>query len=259
VAAVRRWRELCAPLRSGGAPDPIEEYTIFQTLACAWPLEPDRLVAYMEKAMRERKVTTNWIEPDEAHEAAVLDYCRGLYDHRPFLDAFEPVAADIERAGAVAALRQTALKLTVPGVPDVYQGDELFTYSLVDPDNRRPVEWETRRTLLEAVRGGGALPPEAAKLAVVHRLLALRARRPEAFAGDYLPVEAGLATCAFVRGGAVLVAVAVRPGKADGALTAPAGTWRSVLGGGAGEVRGGTAVALRELLDEHGIAVLERT
>ena len=85
AAAVRRWREACAPLRTGGAPDPVEEYTIFQTLACAWPLEPERLVAYMEKAMRERKVTTNWLAPDAAHEAAVLGYCRALYDHRPFL------------------------------------------------------------------------------------------------------------------------------------------------------------------------------
>jgi (1->4)-alpha-D-glucan 1-alpha-D-glucosylmutase len=258
VAAVRRWRGLCAPLRSGGAPDAIEEYTIFQTLACAWPIEEERLVAYMEKAMRERKVTTNWIEPDEAHEAAVLDYCRALYDHRPFLDDFEPVAAEIDRAGVAAALRQTALKLTVPGVPDVYQGDELLTYSLVDPDNRRPVDWAQRRGLLDAVRAGGTVPPEAAKLALVHRLLALRARRPEAFAGEYVALEAGPATCAFVRGGDVLVAVAVRPGDVEGSLTVPEGTWRSVLGGG-GEVTGGAAVALRDLLDEHGIAVLERT
>jgi (1->4)-alpha-D-glucan 1-alpha-D-glucosylmutase len=258
VAAVRRWRGLCAPLRSGGAPDAIEEYTIFQTLACAWPIEEERLVAYMEKAMRERKVTTNWIEPDEAHEAAVLDYCRALYDHRPFLDDFEPVAAEIDRAGVAAALRQTALKLTVPGVPDVYQGDELLTYSLVDPDNRRPVDWAQRRGLLDAVRAGGTVPPEAAKLALVHRLLALRARRPEAFAGEYVALEAGPATCAFVRGGDVLVAVAVRPGDVEGSLTVPEGTWRSVLGGG-GEVTGGAAAALRDLLDEHGIAVLERT
>jgi (1->4)-alpha-D-glucan 1-alpha-D-glucosylmutase len=258
VAAVRRWRGLCAPLRSGGAPDAIEEYTIFQTLACAWPIEEERLVAYMEKAMRERKVTTNWIEPDEAHEAAVLDYCRALYDHRPFLDDFEPVAAEIDRAGVAAALRQTALKLTVPGVPDVYQGDELLTYSLVDPDNRRPVDWAQRRGLLDAVRAGGTVPPEAAKLALVHRLLALRARRPEAFAGEYVALEAGPATCAFVRGADVLVAVAVRPGDVEGSLTVPEGTWRSVLGGG-GEVTGGAAVALRDLLDEHGIAVLERT
>jgi (1->4)-alpha-D-glucan 1-alpha-D-glucosylmutase len=256
AAAVRRWRELCAPLRSGGAPDPIEEYTVFQTLASAWPIEPDRLVAYMEKAMRERKVTTNWIEPDDAHEAAVLGYCRALYDHRPFLDDFEPVAAAIDRAGVLAALRQTALKLTVPGVPDVYQGDELLTYSLVDPDNRRPVDWEQRRRLLAAVRAGDDVPPEAAKLALVHRLLALRARRPEAFAGEYEPLGAGPATCAFVRGGAVLVAVAVRPGVPNGSLALPEGAWRSAVGGP--DAHGGSPVPLRDLLDELGIAVLER-
>ncbi|HWT22423.1 MAG TPA: malto-oligosyltrehalose synthase [Solirubrobacteraceae bacterium] len=256
AAAVRRWRELCAPLRSGGAPDPVEEYTIFQTLACTWPLEEERLVAYMEKAMRERKVTSNWIEPDEAHEAAVLAYCRALYGHRPFLDDFEPLAADIDRAGSLAALRQTALKLTVPGVPDVYQGDELPAYSLVDPDNRRPVDWAVRRALLDQVRAGAPVAPEAAKLALVHRLLALRARRPEAFAGGYEALDAGPACCAFVRGGAVLVAVATRRGAVTGDVALPAGEWRPALGGPAVSRAG--RQALGDLLDELGIAVLER-
>jgi (1->4)-alpha-D-glucan 1-alpha-D-glucosylmutase len=255
AAAVRRWRELCAPLRSGGAPDAVEEYTIFQTLACAWPLEPDRLAAYMEKAMRERKVTSNWIEPDEAHEAGVLAYCRALYDHRPFLDDFEPVAERVAALGDAAALRQTALRLTAPGVPDIYQGDELPSFSLVDPDNRRPVDWERRRALLEEVGSGAPVPPDTAKLALLHRLLGLRARRPEAFAGDYEPLDAGPACCAFVRGGDVLVAVAVRPGVPDGAIDLPPGPWRPVVGGGGD---GPARVAVADLLDEHGIAVLER-
>jgi (1->4)-alpha-D-glucan 1-alpha-D-glucosylmutase len=258
VAAVRRWREACSVLRAGGAPDPVEEYTIFQTLACAWPLEPERLVAYMEKAMRERKVTSNWIEPDEVHESAVLDFCRALYDHRPFLDDFEPVVAEIARLGAETALRQTALKLTVPGVPDVYQGDELLTFSLVDPDNRRPVDWEERRRLLDELRGGAAPRPESAKLALIVALLALRASRPDAFAGAYEPLDAGSACCAFVRGGEVLVAVAVRPGAVAGSLAVPAGEWRAVWGGGGPRVAGGAAVALGDLLGADGIAVLER-
>jgi (1->4)-alpha-D-glucan 1-alpha-D-glucosylmutase len=255
VAGVRRWREACAPLRSAGAPDPVEEYTIFQTLACAWPLEPDRLIAYMEKAMRERKVASNWIEPDAAHEAAVAAYCRGLYEHRPFLDDFEPLAAEVAAAGAAAALRQTALKLTVPGVPDVYQGDELPAFSLVDPDNRRPVDWALRRRLLDGLLAGAAVPPEAAKLALIHRLLSLRARRPAAFAGAYEPLEAAPEWCAFARGGEVVVAVAVRPGPPPGDVLLPPGAWRSVLEDGR-EASG--AVDLASLGGEHGIAVLER-
>ena len=259
TAAVRRWRELCAPLRTPAGPDPVEEYTIFQTLVSTWPLEPDRLEAYMEKAMRERKVATNWLAPDEAHEQAVLGYGRALYRHRPFLDDFEPVARRVAAVGDVAALRQTALKLTVPGVPDVYQGDELPAFSLVDPDNRRPVDWASRRALLDEVRAG-TVPagPEGDKLALVHRLLALRARRPEAFAGSYEPLDAGPACCAFVRGGDVLVAVALRPGPVAGTLTPPAGPWRSRLARDAPPLAGGAPVPLDAVLGAHGIAVLER-
>ena len=152
VAAVRAWRELNAPLRADGAPDPVEEYTILQTLVATWPIEPERLCAYMEKAMREAKRNTTWIAPDAAWEERVLGYCRALYDHAPFRAAFEPFAARAAAAGERHALRQTALKLTVPGVPDLYQGDELVSLSLVDPDNRRPVDWARRRALLAARR-----------------------------------------------------------------------------------------------------------
>ena len=192
AAAVRRWRELCAPLRAGGAPDAVEEYTIFQTLVGAWPLEPERLCAYMEKALREAKRNTSWIEPDAGWEGRVLGYCRALYDHAPFREAFEPFAARVAAAGERHALRQTALKLTVPGVPDVYQGDELVALSLVDPDNRRPVDWARRRALLDELRDGGAPDgADARKLFLIRELLALRARRPEAFAGGYTPLDAG--------------------------------------------------------------------
>jgi (1->4)-alpha-D-glucan 1-alpha-D-glucosylmutase len=149
---VRRWRELCAPLRSGGAPDAIEEYTIFQTLVGAWPIEPERLCAYMEKALREAKRNTSWVEQDADWEAWVIAYCRALYDHAPFLAAFEPFAERVAAIGELHALRQTALKLTAPGVPDVYQGDELVALSLVDPDNRRPVDWARRHALLADLR-----------------------------------------------------------------------------------------------------------
>jgi (1->4)-alpha-D-glucan 1-alpha-D-glucosylmutase len=225
VAAVREWRELNAPLRADGAPDAIEEYTILQTLVGAWPLEPDRLCAYMEKAMREAKRNTTWIEPDASWEGRVLGYCRALYDHAPFLAAFEPFAARVAEAGERDALRQTALKLTVPGVADVYQGDELVSLALVDPDNRRPVDWERRRALLR----DGAPPdsPDGRKLRLIRDLLALRARRPEAFAGTYVPLDAGPDVVAFLRGEAVAVTVPVRGAPALPPL--PAGDWQPVV------------------------------
>ncbi|HYM58583.1 MAG TPA: malto-oligosyltrehalose synthase, partial [Solirubrobacteraceae bacterium] len=205
---VRRWFALNAPLRSGGAPDRVEEYFAYQTLVGAWPIEPERLEAYMEKALREAKRTTSWIAPDVAHEAGVKAFCRALYEHEPFLEDFEPFAREVAASGERAALGQLLLKLTVPGLPDIYNGDELIDLSLVDPDNRRPVDWEARREALAALRSGAGVQP---KLLLIERALALRARRPGAFAGAYTPVRAGPAVCAFARGaGEVLVVVAVR-------------------------------------------------
>jgi (1->4)-alpha-D-glucan 1-alpha-D-glucosylmutase len=257
VAHVRHWCEVCAPLRRHGAPDRVEEYLIYQTLLGAWPIEPERLEAYLEKALREAKRTTNWISPDEAHEAGVKAFARGLYAHEPFLADFEPFAAQVAAAGDRAARRQLLLKLTVPGVADVYQGDELLALSLVDPDNRRPVDWERRRALLEEVRSGAAPREETRKLWLIQRVLALRARRPEAFAGDYAPLSAGPGACAFCRGGKVLVVVAVRDGWRDGGLEgAPEGRWSDVLGDGERELC--AREPLVDLLDEDGLAVLER-
>jgi (1->4)-alpha-D-glucan 1-alpha-D-glucosylmutase len=209
TAAARRWRALCAPLRAGGAPDAIEEYAILQTLVGAWPIEPDRLCAYMVKALREGKRNTSWVEQDAGWEGRVLAYCRALYDHAEFRADFEPFAARVARAGELVALRQTALKLTVPGVPDIYQGDELVALSLVDPDNRRPVDWARRRGLL----GAPPSDPDTRKLWLIRALLALRARRPDAFAGSYTPLDAGPDAVAFMRGDAVRVSLPLLGGE----------------------------------------------
>jgi (1->4)-alpha-D-glucan 1-alpha-D-glucosylmutase len=210
---VRQWLSVCRSLTSGGAPDPVEQLFIFQTLLGVWPISDERLSAYLEKAMREAKVHTNWIEPDEAHEAAVQEFARELLRHRDFLRTFEPFQAEVAEAGDRAALGQLLLKLTVPGIPDIYQGDELLNLSLVDPDNRRPVDWDERRAALSD-------PPP--KLQVIQRALALRAARPEAFTGSYEPVDAGPDICAFVRGGSVFVAVRLR---GDDPLPRPEGDW----------------------------------
>jgi (1->4)-alpha-D-glucan 1-alpha-D-glucosylmutase len=220
---VHRWFELNEPLRTAaGAPDRIEEYLLYQTLVGAWPIELERIEAYVEKALREAKRNSSWAKPDERWESGVKAFCRALYDHEPFLADFEPLVERVAAAGERAALAQLVLKLTSPGVPDIYNGDELPYFALVDPDNRRPVDWDRRRELLRRVKAGDA---SERKLWLIERLLALRARRPEAFAGSYEALDAGPATCAFVRGGEVLVAVPLL-GPADAsALTLPAGDW----------------------------------
>jgi (1->4)-alpha-D-glucan 1-alpha-D-glucosylmutase len=253
-ALVEGWRGL---VPDGGPPSRAEAYLILQTMVGAWPLELERLEAYVEKALREAKVNTNWVEPDAVYERGVRDWCRALYGNRAFLDELEPFVERVARAGERSALGQTLLKLTAPGVPDVYQGDELWRLSLVDPDNRRPVDWEERREALAAVRAGTAPERATVKLFLIHRALELRARRPDAFAGDHAPVEAGGGCCAYVRGGDVLAATAVREAASDPRVEVPPGAWRNVLTGAPHDVRG--PLPLSEIaLGEWPLALLER-
>jgi (1->4)-alpha-D-glucan 1-alpha-D-glucosylmutase len=256
--AVRSWLSATDELRSDdGAPDDLERYFLFQTLAGAWPIEPERIEGYMEKALREAKRNTNWVDQNAAWESAVLGFCRALYSHEAFLSEFKPFVARLTRLGEAVALRTVALKLTSPGVPDIYQGDEMPLRALVDPDNRRPVDWEWNEAMLARLEGGSApgATADTRKLWLTKRLLGLRLRRRDAFApgSSYEPLDGGPDVLAFMRGGDVVVAVATRPSAPAGSLTVPAGTWQDVL-------RGGTAGswALPDLLDEHGIAVLKR-
>jgi (1->4)-alpha-D-glucan 1-alpha-D-glucosylmutase len=257
-AAVRQWLEATESLRSpNGAPDDSERYFIFQTLAGAWPIEAERIEAYIEKALREAKRNTNWVEQNHEWEDGVKAFCRALYSHRPFLESFEPFVATLSKIGSRFALGQHVLKLTVPGVPDIYQGQELPVRSLVDPDNRRPVDWEWYQAKLRRLMGGGSPDPESVKLFVTLRLLGLRARRPEPFAGSYRPLDAGETACAFLRGDDVLVAVAVRDRIDDAVIgSGAAGTWRDVLRGDERSFSGGIAVT--DVVDERGIGVYER-
>jgi (1->4)-alpha-D-glucan 1-alpha-D-glucosylmutase len=187
---VRRWPRL---------EDANESYLVYQTLVGAWPLEIERLEAYMEKAMREAKRNTNWIAPNEEHERGVREFCRGLYANAAWRADFEPFAARVAEEGRRIALGMTLLKLTAPGVPDIYQGDELESLSLVDPDNRRPVDWELRWRSLRA--------RSDEKQELIRRVLEVRAGF-----GGYMPIEAGPDVVAFHRGPQWLVVVPLRPG-----------------------------------------------
>ena len=164
-AAVRGWFEVNTPLRQttagGPSPSPDEELLIYQTLLGAWPLdraaEPDfdqRIHDYLLKALREAKSRTRWGDVDEAHEGAVLAFAAALLDPAKspaFHRTFDPLLAKVSHFGLLNSLSQTLLKLVSPGVPDTYQGNELWDFSLVDPDNRRPVDYGKRRGMLETV------------------------------------------------------------------------------------------------------------
>jgi len=185
-------------------------YLLWQTFAGTGFIGRDRMHAYAEKAMREAADGTGWIDPDRAFEAAVHAAVDAAYDMPEIRD---PLAAFVERItpfGRLNSLSQKVVALTMPGIPDVYQGTELWEDSLVDPDNRRPVDFATRQALLSRLT---AAPPidetGAAKLWLVSRALRLRGDRPELFTG-YAPIRAlGPASdhvVAFDRGGAVTVA-----------------------------------------------------
>ncbi len=253
---VRRWFELTEPLREAGAPDDLERYFLFQTLLGAWPVERDRIEGYMEKALREAKRNTDWVQPDAGWEQRVRRFCQRLYSHQRFLADFEPFVAEVAAHGDRIALGMLTLKLTASGIPDIYQGDELPFRALVDPDNRRPVDWDWQQAMLSRLQGGS--PPDAPtrKLWLTTRLLRLRIRRPAAFAGGYEPLAAGQRTVAYLRGGEVLVAVATRRLVGDDEIHGGEGRWRDVLRGGTLVLASSTPVC--ELLDEHGLAVLER-
>jgi (1->4)-alpha-D-glucan 1-alpha-D-glucosylmutase len=256
---VRRWYELTDALVVGGAPDGQERYLIFQTLAGVWPIAEERLTGYLEKALREAKRNTNWVDQNHAWEERVQRFAVALLTHRPFLDSFEPFVAEVAATGERYARRQLLLKLTVPGVPDVYQGDELLDLSLVDPDNRRPVDWEVRRVALEELKGGARPTRQTMKLHVIWRALELRGRRPEAFGADgaYSPVAAGPDVCAFTRGdGEVLVVVPLRRSAAGAAIEAAPGRYRDVLSGAEHELAG--SMPVEPLVQPYGMALLER-
>jgi (1->4)-alpha-D-glucan 1-alpha-D-glucosylmutase len=205
---VRRWHVL-----TGGLEDPNEEYLLWQTVVGAWPIVPGRLERYLEKALREAKRTTSWLDPDEAHERRVKELVRSLYANQEFLDDFEPFAARVARAGEHASLGALLLRLTSPGLPDIYQGDALWSLNLVDPDNRRPVDWRAHASALRET----APSRRTMKAHLIHRVLHLRAEHPDAFAGEYEPMDLGPDRVAFVRGGSIQVVVPLRAGdRADG-------------------------------------------
>ena len=213
------WQRLAAPLRVGDGPDWNEELFLYQTLLGTWPIELDRLQPHLVKALREAKRHTSWGHPDEAYERDVVGFAAALCADAAFRAGFDPFAAEVAARGESAALGQLVLRFTVPGVPDIYNGDELPYLALVDPDNRRPVDWAARRGAL--ARG------DVTKLNTIRALLALRSRRPWCFEHAYEPLDAPPDTCAFLRGDDVLVAVNVRGGPAE--VVGPSGTWTPVV------------------------------
>ena len=292
--ALRRWsvmnRSRRTEVNGEPAPSAADEYHYYQALVGIWPgASPEalaaRLKAYILKAAREAKLRTSWINPDADYESALERFVGESLQNSLFLKDVGDTVERISRLGLLAGLSQALLKVASPGVPDYYQGCELWDFSLVDPDNRRPVDYGLRKKLLQEMEASAPspealleeLPDGRAKLHVIRKGLALRARQPAPFhGGQYLPLYADAGreenVCAFALhgGGTTIVAVAPRlfsrlmEGRALAPLGAAAwgesalaleGRFENVLTGERHEARDGR-IPLAQLLRRFPVALL---
>ena len=261
---VRYWR--------GQTPDHNFEYFLYQTMVGAWPLEEERALAYCEKAVREAKTYTSWTNPQLDYEAAIKAYVRGLYTDEKFKQDLDRFVGDLELYGHQTSLSQTLIKLTAPGIPDLYQGTELWSFHLVDPDNRRHVDYDVRRKFLHELPG---LSPEVIwerrqeglpKLWITRQALRVRHERPHAFGtqGTYSPMFArgdkSAHIVSFLRGAEVITIAPrlfmnLRDGWHQTVIDLPEGRWRQELDG---RVFDGGPCQLKKILHTFPVGLLSK-
>ncbi len=267
---IARWRGMTAKHKTGAYPDANTEYFLYQTVIGAWPIDAERLKAYMLKAMREAKLETSWVANNKEFEDAMCGFIEASLGDAAFVAEVEAFVAEINPAGRVNSLTQSLLKQTAPGVPDLYQGSELWDHSLVDPDNRRPVDYELRRKLLKKLQGVSAeqvldgMEEGLPKLHLLRESLHLRREHREWFGPEaaYMPMmaegEKAGHVVAFLRGENVLSIGTIYPRTLGGAwgsttMELPAGRWRNLLTGD--WVEGGKQL-MGDLLKRFPVALL---
>jgi (1->4)-alpha-D-glucan 1-alpha-D-glucosylmutase len=246
IAAVRRWSKMNEAKYRGNWPGRRAEYVFYQTLVGAWPLTLERALAAMEKAAREAKDYTDWSRPVPEYEDALRHFITAAFGDSEFMACVEQFVSRIMDAGWINSLAQTLVKLTAPGVPDIYQGAELWDLTLADPDNRQPVDFARRKQLLtdaQSLSAGEVWRRRATgmpNLWLIWKTLDQRRSHPELFGPpgryDPLPVQGTRAShvLAFVRGeGAVTIVprltIGINGQWGDTTVELPAGCWRDVL------------------------------
>jgi (1->4)-alpha-D-glucan 1-alpha-D-glucosylmutase len=272
-SALNRWSRMNGGFKTGEFPDRNTEYFLYQTLIGAWPISTDRLLAYMEKAVREAKLHTSWTQQNKEFEDALRNFIERILESPEFVQDLEALVARLLAAGRVNGLAQTLIKYTAPGIPDTYQGSELWDLRLVDPDNRTPVDYELRQAMLDELKAG--LSPEEImlradsglpKLWVVHSALTLRGRHPEWFGPEaaYIPLAATVPRndhlVAYLRGTHVAAIAPRWPMKlgdswGGNSVDLPSGQWRNEL---TGDVVNGGRVRVQALLHRFPVALLTK-
>jgi (1->4)-alpha-D-glucan 1-alpha-D-glucosylmutase len=272
AGAIDGWTRRNDKYKTNGLPDRNSEYFFYQTLIGAWPLTLERAQEYMQKAMREAKQKTSWVLNNEEFEGALRKFIESTLGDREFVAELEALVARVNPAGRVNSLAQTLMKHTAPGVPDLYQGSEIWDHSLVDPDNRRPVDYGLRWRLLREMRGVpvdevmARMEEGLPKLLVIERALHLRKEKPEWFGPEagYWPLEAtGAQSChviAYRRGEHLVtvvprLTVSLRGEWGDTSLALAKGRWCNRLTGEGFEV-GEDGVGMGDLLRRFPVALL---
>jgi (1->4)-alpha-D-glucan 1-alpha-D-glucosylmutase len=269
--ALHQWSLLTAPAWNNRTPDRHAEYLLYQTLIGAWPITQERCWQYMLKACREAKIRTSWHEPNTGYEANINGFVEGVFQTPEFISSLEAFIGPLVLPGRINSLGQTLIKMIAPGVPDFYQGTELWDLSLVDPDNRRPVDFELRSDLLR--RCSSLTASEALadwdsglpKLWMTTRVLALRRERAADFSrqSPYQPLVAQGAhltnLLAFRRGDNLIAVVprfsmTVSGAWGDTRLPLPRGAWKNFFTGGL--MRDGVGAA--DLFGSFPVALLIR-
>jgi len=268
---LKRWSRQNAFFKANGHPDRNTEYFLYQTMIGAWPIEANRLGGYMLKAAREAKQQTNWTQPNREFEDALQLFIDRLYASSDFLNSMEELVKRFDGPGRINSLAQTLMKCTAPGVPDTYQGSELWDLHLVDPDNRAPVDYSVRMSMLAEVKSRVTaeeilkdMDRGMPKLWVLHRALRLRQEKTAWFQAqaDYVPlaIEGNKTDYAigYVRAGSVATIVPRWNLKLGGnwsgtTVELPAERWTNVL---TSEVVKGGRVRIQSLLERFPVALL---
>lgn len=272
-SALNRWSRANAPFRTGKYLDRNTEYFLYQTMIGAWPIGKDRLIPYMEKAVREAKQQTSWTQQNCEFEDALRKFIERILDSNWFTAELDGFVGRILHAGRINSLSQSLLRYTAPGVPDTYQGSELWDLSLVDPDNRRPVDYESRFRMLNEMDTGmnverimESMDTGAPKLWVAHSALCLRRDHPQWFGAEanYQPMLAVGTKCehvvGFLRRDRVAVVVPRLPLKVGAnwgstSVELPHGKWSNRL---TREIVMGGQVRIQALLQRFPVALLTR-
>ena len=266
-SAVETWASHNERHRKGPWPDRNAEYLLYQTLVGAWPIGQGRATAFMQKATREAKVHTSWLEPNLEYEEGTEQFIRAILGDNDFIHLVEDFLErnNIVDRGFRNSLSQLGLLLTSPGVPDIYQGTEIWDLSLVDPDNRRPVDYGDRRRLLKLVREAehatAAVLAGGSKLWLTHRLLQHRREHHDLYSSaSYDPIgvtgDGSGNLVAFRRSKLVVLASTRSDDALPGArVDLPTGSWRDVL---TGETHQGGRVGVAGILGGFPLAVLTR-